>query len=101
MPKHRLQRFVQRPVRCAIISVGLVAAATAAASSAEAHGGVTIGIGFPGFFAAPVYAAPPVVYTLPPLYYPAPYLAYGPPPPVWHRHRYHRVRHYRHCCCCY
>jgi len=40
---------------------------------AGAHGGVSIGIGVPGFFAAPIYAAPPVVYVPPPIYYPAPY----------------------------
>jgi len=48
---------------------------------AGAHGGVSIGIGIgvPGFFAAPIYAAPPVVYVSPPIYYPAPYVACGPP----------------------
>jgi len=77
------------------------AATLTATPLAEAHGGVSIGIGFgfPGFIGAPVYA-PPVYYAPPPVYYSAPYVAYGPPPPVYRRH-YHRVRHYRYCCCCY
>ena len=77
------------------------AATLTAAPLAEAHGGVSIGIGFgfPGFIGAPVYA-PPVYYAPPPVYYSAPYVAYGPPPPVYRRH-YHRARHYRYCCCCY
>jgi len=82
-------------------SAAVFAAVLAGAPSAEAHGGVTIGIGFgfPGFIGAPVYA-PPVYYVPPPVYYSAPYAAYGPPRPVYRRH-YHRVRHYRYCCCCY
>jgi len=83
------------------------AAILAAAPLAEAHGGVSIGIGFgfPGFIGAPVYAppvyyTPPVYYAPPPVYYPAPYVSYGPAPPVYRRH-YHRARHYRYCCCCY
>ena len=97
-----LWRIVRHTAGYAMLSTGILAAVTAAAPPAKAHGGVSvaIGIGFPGFFAAPVYAAPPVVYAPPPVYYPAPYVAYGPPPPVWHRYRYHRVHHYRRCCCC-
>jgi len=82
------------------VPAAVFAAALAAAPLAEAHGGVSIGIGFgfPGFIGAPVYA-PPVYYAPPPVYYSAPYVAYGPPP-VYRRH-YHRARHYRYCCCCY
>jgi hypothetical protein len=78
------------------------AAILTAAPLAEAHGGVSIGIGFgfPGFIGAPVYA-PPVYYAPPPVYYSAPYVAYGPPPPPVYRRHYHRARHYRYCCCCY
>ena len=88
--------------RTIILTTVVFAAVVAAALTAEAHGGVSIGIGFgfPGVFAAPVYA-PPVYYAPPPIYYSAPYVAYGAPPPVYRRH-YHRVRHYhRYCCCCY
>jgi hypothetical protein len=91
---------IQRLVRVAIGFATLIAAAIAATPQAAAHGGISvgIGIGFPGFFAAPIYTAP--VYVPPPVYYPPPYVAYGPPPPVY-RHHYRRVHHYRRCCCCY
>jgi hypothetical protein len=97
----RLGRIVRRAAGLMMAPAAVFAAGLVAAPLAEAHGGVSIGIGFgfPGFIGAPVYA-PPVYYAPPPVYYSAPYVAYGPPPPVYRRH-YHRVRHYRYCCCCY
>jgi hypothetical protein len=83
------------------VNLTMPAAALVTAPSARAHGGVSIGIGFgfPAFIGAPVYA-PPVYYVPPPVYYSVPYVGYYGPPPLYRRH-YHRVRHYRHCCCCY
>ena len=97
----RLGWIVRHATGLMMASAAVFAAVLVTAPLAEAHGGVSIGIGFgfPGFIGAPVYA-PPVYYAPPPVYYSAPYLAYGPPPPVYRRH-YHRVRHYRYCCCCY
>ena len=97
----RLGRIARRATVLMMVPAAVAAANLTAAPSAEAHGGVSIGIGFglPGFIGVPVYA-PPVYYAPPPVYYPAPYVAYGPPRPVYRRH-YHRVRHYRYCCCCY
>jgi len=82
---------------CAAVFVALLMAVP----PAQAHGVVSIGIGFgfPTFVGAPIFA-PPVYYVAPPAYYGPPYVAYGPPPPLY-RHHYHRVRHYHHCCCCY
>jgi hypothetical protein len=95
-----LARIVQWPcgwMTCAAVVVALLLAVP----PAQAHGGVSIGIGFgfPVFVGAPIFA-PPVYYDAPPAYYGPPYVAYGPPPPLY-RHHFHRVRHYRHCCCCY
>jgi len=97
----RLGRTVQRAAGLMMAPAAVFVAVLVAAPLAEAHGGVSIGIGFgfPGFIGAPVYA-PPVYYAPPPVYYSAPYVAYGSPPPVYRRH-YHRARHYRYCCCCY
>jgi len=97
----RLGRIVRRTGGWAMAFVAVFGAVLVAAPSAQAHGGVSIGIGFgfPAFVAAPIYA-PPVYYVPPPAYYGPPYVAYGPPPPLYRRH-YHRVRHYHHCCCCY
>jgi hypothetical protein len=91
------RKIARRAVGAAMV---LVATMTAA-RSAEAHGGLRVGIGFgfPGFVAAPVYLPPPVVYAPPPVYYAPAYVGYGPPPRVL-RHHYRRVRHYRRCCCC-
>jgi hypothetical protein len=97
----RLSRIIRRTAGLTMATAAVFAAVLGAAPSAEAHGGVSIGIGFgfPGFIGAPVYP-PPVYYAPPPVYYNVPYVAYGPPPPVYRRY-YHRVHHYRHCCCCY
>ena len=97
----RLGWIVRHATALMMASAAVFATVLVTAPLAEAHGGVSIGIGFgfPGFIGAPVYA-PPVYYAPPPVYYSAPYVAYGPPPPVYRRH-YHRARHYRYCCCCY
>src|SRR5260370_18867053 len=97
----KLGRVVRRACSWTMACVAVFAAVLVAVPSARAHGGVSIGIGFgfPAFIGAPVYA-PPVYYVPPPVYYGAPYVGYYGPPPLYRRH-YHRVRHYRHCCCCY
>jgi len=96
----RLARIVQWTCGWMAFAAAFVALLVTV-SPAQAHGGVSIGIGFgfPAFVAAPIYA-PPVYYVPPPAYYSPPYAAYGPSPPLYRRH-YHRVRHYHHCCCCY
>src|ERR1700730_9109869 len=89
-------RIVRRACSWTMVCAAVFAAVLASAPSARAHGGVSIGIGFGfPFIGAPVYA-PPVYYVPPPVYYSAPYVGYYGPPPL-----YRRVRHYRHCCCCY
>src|SRR6478672_1394271 len=96
----RLGWTVRRVAALVAAPAAVFAAVLTAAPLAEAHGGVSIGIGigFPGFIGAPVYA-PPVYYAPPPVYYPAPYVAYGPPPPPVYRRHNHRARPYRYCCC--
>jgi hypothetical protein len=101
MRAERLGPMVGRTSGWTMACAAVFAAVLLAAPSARAHGGVSIGIGFriPAFIGAPVYA-PPVYYVPPSVYYSAPYVGYYGPPPLYRRH-YHRVRHYRHCCCCY
>ncbi|MCR8956333.1 hypothetical protein V9L20_11560 [Variovorax sp. CCNWLW225] len=73
-------------------AAGVVAAgALFAATSASARGdvswsvgvglpGVSVGVGAPAYYPAPVYAAPAPVYYAPP-----PPVYYRPPPPVYYR----------------
>lgn len=68
----------------ALIAAGLCAAGIA--NVAQAHVSIGIGIGFPGYYAAPapVYVAPPpVVYAPPPVVYQQGYYAPPPPPVVY------------------
>jgi hypothetical protein len=67
---------------------GLIAALTLSAGAAEAYpycnrwgrwcGGPAVVVA-PGYYAAPVYAAPPVVYAPPPVYYAPSPVYYGRP----------------------
>ena len=86
----RLGRIVRRTGGWAMAFAAVFGAVLVAASSARAHGGVSIGIGFgfPAFVGAPIYA-PPVFYVPPPVYYSPPYVGYYGPPPLYRRH-YHR-----------
>src|SRR5262245_14076947 len=94
-------RIVRQSGGWAMAFTAVFVAVLVAAPSARAHGGVSIGIGFgfPAFVGVPIYA-PPVYYVPPPVYYSPPYMGYYGPPPLYRRH-FHRVRHHRHCCCCY
>jgi|SRR6516165_799179 len=78
MPEVKLGRISLHAAGITVGSAAVFVSALVAAPSAEAHGGVSIGIGFgfPGFIGAPVYA-PPVYYAPPSVYYRAPYVAYG------------------------
>jgi hypothetical protein len=81
-----------------MVSVAAFAVTVEASPPVEAHTEISvgIGIGFPGFFAAPSYTVP---VGLCPIYDSAPYVAYGQPPqctlsPLL-------CATYQHCCSCY
>lgn len=106
MGKVLLARLVRTVAAGGLAVAAVLAGTVATAPPAAAHGGVrfSFGFGFPGFFAAPVYAAPPVVYA-------PPVVVYEPPPVVYwrpyryrrvyypHRHRYRHYRRYYRCGC--
>jgi hypothetical protein len=63
------------------VAAAFVGMALAGATPAEARTYVSVGIGLP-YYAAPVYAPPPVVYYAPPPVYYAPAPVYYGPAPV-------------------